>query len=104
MEHLPSLLALAAAITAMVRSRARKDAASADAVEQLTEAHRSCEVRVRKLARRMKAAEKRQVITDAKAAAADAKAAAADERAAKSEADSHALNNEMRRLMQEIQQ
>lgn len=102
-DHLPSLLALVAAITAMARARSRRDAASAEAVEQLTAAHQSCEVRVRKLARRMKASEKRQAITDRKAAAAETRAGEADKRASKAEEGSLALSNELRELRQEIQ-
>lgn len=88
-EHGPSLVAVLAAITAMMRSRARKDAASAEAIEALTEAHRSCEERVAVLTGTVETLTERVEATEIRATTAETAA--------------QALDAELRRLMQEIQ-
>ncbi len=88
-EHGTSLVALITGVTAIVRARARKDTASAAAVEQLTEEHAKCTAALLELGGRVDEVE--------------AKAKAAEKKAADHEALAVQLNKELRRLMQEIQ-
>lgn len=88
-EHGTALVALATGVTALVRARARLNVASAAAVEQLTEEHARCTAALKTLTTRVDDVE--------------AEALAAKTKADENEALAAQLNDELRRLMQEIQ-
>ena len=88
-EHGTSLVALAAGVTAMVRARARKDTASAEAVEQLTEEHAKCTKALEELETRVGDVE--------------TKAKAAEKKATDNEKLAVQLNEELNELRREIQ-
>lgn len=87
-EHGTALVALITSVTAMARARARREAASAGAVEELTREHARCRTELADVRGRIERAEER--------------VDAADKRASEMEGYARTLDAELKRLMKEI--